>query len=60
MSKVYCWECKKEYHKDEVLDIPVFSKAGYNIQWCFNCVNKQLRIVNKIIKKRKSFWDIFY
>ena len=41
MSQVYCWECEESYSKDKVLDIPIFNK-GYKIQWCLNCVIKQL------------------
>ena len=42
MSQVYCWECENSYARDEVLDIPVFDK-GFTIQWCLNCVMKQLQ-----------------
>ncbi len=41
MSQVHCWECDQDYAKDEVFDIPVFSK-GFTIVWCFNCAMKQL------------------
>jgi len=43
MSQTPCWECGNSYSKSEVLDIPVFKK-GFAIQWCFNCVIKQLKL----------------
>lgn len=58
MSQVYCWECEESFAKDEVLDIPVFSK-GYTIKWCLNCVMKQLKWTDyrliPIPKKYKEF-----
>jgi hypothetical protein len=55
MSSQYCWECQREYGRDEVLDIPVF-KSGYTVKWCFNCVMKQLEWSDyKLIKNPAKY-----
>jgi hypothetical protein len=54
MSQVYCWECEKSYATDEILDIPVFKKGGNTIQWCLNCVSKQLKWTDYKLVKRTN------
>lgn len=57
MGSEECWECKEEFSRNEVLDIPVF-KTGWTVKWCFNCVMKQLewsdyRLIPKPQKYKK-------
>lgn len=57
MSSVYCWQCGKDYAKDQVFDIPVFNK-GFTIKWCFKCAKKQLKYtvcklgIPEVLKKK--------
>ncbi len=53
MSYFICWDCGKECHIDKLLEIPVFDKKQA-IYWCFSCANKQLKIVNYEIVRKKS------
>ena len=59
MSSVQCWQCKKDYPQDQVLDIPVFGRDSdddcFTIKWCLKCVQKQLKLTDyKLLKKTKK------
>jgi hypothetical protein len=54
MSSVTCWECGKDFAKDEVLDIPIFKK-GFTVKWCLKCAKKQIKYTDYHLIKKKEF-----